>query len=195
MEEMAADVAAFVEAFGLAPVVFVGHSMGTVVAQRLTIDEPEHVRGLVLIGAFADLTANSDMQEFIRDVIEPLKDPVEQALAQEFQESTLANPISPIFLEIVVGESLKVPARVWREAFASFSVSNYLPELENVQAPALLLWGDQDIFGNAGDQIALQTTMPNAQLIVYAGNGHAVHWEDPARVAADISRFVNQLSD
>jgi non-heme chloroperoxidase len=104
--------------------------------------------------------------------------------------TTLANPISPILLQIVVGVSLKVPARIWREAFASFIATNYLPELGAVRAPALLLWGDQDAFGNANDQIALQTTIPNAEFIVYEGNGHAVHWEDPERVAADISRFV-----
>jgi hypothetical protein len=32
-------------------------------------------------------------------------------------------------------------------------------------------------------------------VIDYAGHGHAMHWEDPARVAADIVRFIERLPD
>ena len=34
---------------------------------------------------------------------------------------------------------------------------------------------------------------PAARVVDYAGHGHAMHWEDPARVAADVASFVRGL--
>ena len=52
---MAEDVRAFMDAMGLPAAVIVGHSMGAMVAQRLAIDHPARVAGLVLMGAFATI--------------------------------------------------------------------------------------------------------------------------------------------
>jgi len=32
-----------------------------------------------------------------------------------------------------------------------------------------------------------------ARLVVYQGAGHALHWEEPARFAADLAAFVESL--
>ncbi|HKH16291.1 MAG TPA: hypothetical protein VKA57_02110 [Solirubrobacteraceae bacterium] len=32
-----------------------------------------------------------------------------------------------------------------------------------------------------------------ARLVVYAGAGHAVHWERPERFAADVANFVSRM--
>ena len=46
--DFARDVAAFLDAVGLDSAIVVGHSMGSVVAQRFAIDHPARVRALVL---------------------------------------------------------------------------------------------------------------------------------------------------
>jgi hypothetical protein len=43
-----------------------------------------------------------------------LNDPIEPAFAEEFQKSTMAKPINHLYFKELVGESLKVPARVWK---------------------------------------------------------------------------------
>ena len=40
----------------------------------------------------------------------------------------------------------------------------------------------------------LLSAIKGARLTVYAGAGHALHWEEPARVAADLQRFVESLA-
>ncbi len=47
----AADVAAFIDAQTLGPVVLVGHSMGTFVAQEVALAYPDRVSRMVLIGS------------------------------------------------------------------------------------------------------------------------------------------------
>jgi pimeloyl-ACP methyl ester carboxylesterase len=90
-----------------------------------------------------------------------------------------------------VGESLKVPARVWRAAFAGFLHDDLTPELGRIAAPTLIIWGDQDGCCSRAMQNALVSGIPQPQLVVYAGAGHATHWEEPRRVAADLVTFVN----
>src|SRR5262245_24389848 len=57
--DMAGDVAQFIEALNLGSAVIAGHSMGSTNAQKLGIDYPDLVRGLILMGSFIDLPGNS----------------------------------------------------------------------------------------------------------------------------------------
>jgi pimeloyl-ACP methyl ester carboxylesterase len=43
---------------------------------------------------------------------------------------------------------------------------------------------------DAAQQVRLGEGIAGAELRVYSGGGHAVHWETPGRVAADIATFV-----
>ena len=57
--DMAADVAAFMDALRHPEAVVVGHSMGGLIAQRFAADYPARTRGLVLIGSFHTLARSS----------------------------------------------------------------------------------------------------------------------------------------
>ena len=190
-KDFADDVAAFMDALDIERAVLVGHSMGTQGAQRFAIDHPERMLGIALIGGFATLRGNGPVEEFWTSDVARLSDPIDPALARAFQESTLAQPIPPEFLDTAVAESLKVPARVWRAAFEGFLEDDVLPELGAIAAPTLIIWGDQDAICSRAMQDALVGAIPCATLVVYAGAGHATHWEEPRRIAADLVTFVH----
>ena len=192
IEDFTADLAAFMDAVGLARAVVVGTSMGSSVGQRFAIDCPERTTGLLLMAAFHSYVDNPTVVEFV-EIVAGLTDPIDPAFVREFQESTLARPIPPAFLETVVQESLKVPAPVWREAFAGFVKDQTPAELSKIAAPTLIVWGDRDAFAPAGDQDALVAAIAGSRLLVYRGAGHALHWEEPARIAADVVAFVEGL--
>ena len=63
-------------------------------------------------------------------------------------------------------------------------------ELGGVPAPVLLLWGDRDAYAVRADQEALMKAMPTARLVTLEGTGHAIHWEEPERVVAELVDFV-----
>ena len=67
IEELAGDVIALMEELDLGPAVLVGHSMGTMVAERIAIEVPERVLGLVLAGAFGQPQRNSPGLLELRD--------------------------------------------------------------------------------------------------------------------------------
>lgn len=189
-----ADVAAALDALGLTSAVILGHSMGSMVAQRFAIAHRGRVRGLALVGAMAVLKGDEALEAFYRETIAPLTDPVPRALAVEFQQSTLTHPVAPDFFEMVVGESLKAPARVWREAFKGLLEDDFSGQLSKIAAPTRLFWGDLDRYATRGQQQRILTSVAGSELVTFEGFDHAVHWEDPARFARALEGFLATLA-
>lgn len=192
--DFAADVAAFMDAMAIERAVLVGHSMGSINAMRCAIDHPSRVAGLVLAGTMPWFGRLHELQAFHREQIVPLADPVSEAFAREFQQGTLARPIAPALLDHFVAESLKVPARVWRAAFAGFMADDFTPRLPEISVPTLVVWGRHDAFCPAAEQQALLALIRSARLVEYADAGHALHWEEPQRFARDLNLFVNSVA-
>ena len=100
----------------------------------------------------------------------------------------------PAFLDTVVRETLKVPARVWRASFAGFFEDDFAAELGRIAAPTLVLWGDRDGLARRADQEVLLAGIAGSRLKIYEGTGHALHWEEPERFAAELTAFVGGLA-
>ena len=66
------------------------------------------------------------------------------------------------------------------------------PDLPRIQAPTLLLWGDQDGFVPRADQDRLLAGIRGSALTVFEGTGHDPHWEEPARAAELIAVFIQR---
>jgi non-heme chloroperoxidase len=189
--DFAADVAAFTDAVGLESVVIAGHSMGSFVAQHFALDYPDRVRGLALMGSCATLRGNPGALEF-RGVVSSLRDPIDPGFVREFQTGTLGRPVPETFVEMVVSESLKVPARVWRASLEGLFDDDRSNELSRIAAPTIVLWGDADSLFTRSDQDELLSGIAGAECVVYPGGGHGFHWEDPVVVAADLAAFARK---
>lgn len=188
-ESLANDVAAFMDDAGLPSAVIVGHSMGAHVAQRFAIDHPERTLALVLVGAFVDFATHAVMRELWSDVVK-LSDPVDESFARAFQLSTLNQPVPPEFLEMVVSESLKVPARVWKAALSGLMGSDLRLQRGKISRPTLLVRGSADAMVARDEQEQILKAISGSQLLEYQGAGHAAHWEQPERFARDLAAFV-----
>ena len=184
------DLEQFLNALPIPAALIVGHSMGSYVAQRFAIDHPDRTLGLVLMGSFPRLRGNPVVQALWDSAVSELTDPVDPALAREFQESTLARPIAAASLDACVRESLKVPARVWRATFAEFLAADFSSELGAITAPTLIIWGDRDAIFPGDDQMTLQDSIRGSRLVIYRDGGHAFHWEEPTRFASDLVAFA-----
>jgi non-heme chloroperoxidase len=184
----AADATAFLDALDVHTAVVVGHSMGSVIAQRLAIDHPGRISALCLVGAFHSL-ANSEAAQGLAGVVEQMEDPVDPDFVREFQRSSIIRPVPQAFFETVVQESMKMPARVWKDVAACMA-DDFSSELHKITAPTWLVWGDQDGLVPRSDQDAQLEAIADSRLEVYEGTGHAVHWEQPERFAKGLVNFI-----
>jgi non-heme chloroperoxidase len=190
VDDFAADVDAFVDALGIGKATLVGHSGGSFMAQRVALSYPDRVSRCVLIGSATTLLNNEGIGELGKEVL-ALEDPVPPEFVREFQESTIYYPVPEEFLETVVSESLKLPARVWRDYWEGVVLTvDYAARLDGIDVPTLILWGEQDALFPREEQERLAAAIPGATLKLYPETGHAVHWERPEWVVRDLEAFI-----
>ena len=190
--DFAADIAALLDALGIRQAVIVGHCMGGYVAQRFAIDYPERTRGLVLAATRSTWFDHPDIRA-LAEAVAGFTDPVDPAFVREFQLGTLAQPVSPQYVDTVVAESLKLPARVWQSLFDECLAPADHPaaELGFIGAPALVVCGDRDSLA-LNQQEGLAAAIPAAVLKTYPGAGHALHWEQPMLFATDVAAWIDR---
>lgn len=193
VDAFAEDLTALFDHLRIGQAVVVGHSMGSLVAQRFALDHKDRVRALVLIGAFATVKGNPGAQAFWDEALSGLEDPVPRELVLEFQTGAFARPVSRDFLDMIVDESLKVPARIWRGIMQALLSDDFSHDLRRITAPTLILWGEKDVFCDAAGQHLLTRSIQGSRLIAMPGIGHSPHWEEPRRVSEILGAFVETL--
>jgi non-heme chloroperoxidase len=193
VDDFAADVDAFMDAVGIEEGTLVGDSSGGLIAQRVALDYPRRVSRLVLMGSPATLVNNEGIMKAGEEMLAGLEDPIPPGFAREFQESTIHHPVPEAFLSTVVSQSLKVPARVWRDYWEGVLLTvDDTARLHEIGAPTLILWGEQDAFLHREEQERRAAAIPNATLRLYPDTGHAVAWERPEWVVRDLEAFIRE---
>src|SRR5919107_1158562 len=192
LDDFAADIDAFMDAVGVEKATLVGSSGGGFMAQRVAVSYPQRVSRLVLMGTAAEVSGFrgiSELEEFVRT----LKDSVSPEFVREFQQSTIIEPVPEEFFETVISESLKLPARVWRDYFEGVVLADAV-QLREIKAPTLILWGEHDPYPPREEQERLAREIPDATLKVYPESSHAMHWEHPEEVVRDLEGFMIDTS-
>ena len=191
LDDFAADVDAFMDALSIEEATLVGGSGGAFIAQRVALDYPHRVSRLVLIASGATLLDNEAVMGLGEEML-ALEDPISPEFVREFQESMMYHPGPDEFFDTVVSESLKLPARVWRDYWEGvvLTPNDHAARLGEIDAPTLILWGEQDVVFSREDQEQLAGAIPGATLRVYPDTGHAVHWDRPEEVVGDLEEFM-----
>ena len=158
IDDLAADVVAFLDAVGIERATVVGHSLGSFIARRVAEIRPERVARLVLIGS-AVAAANQVLLE-VQASLRNLEDPVPAEFAREFQSGTAYVPLPEAFFEQIVAEGLRLPARLWREVLNGVIAFDDAADLGRILAPTLLIWGEQDALFSREEQDRLAAAVP-----------------------------------
>jgi non-heme chloroperoxidase len=189
-EDYTADVDAFLEAVGVEEATLVGDSSGGLIAQRVALENPHRVGRLVLIGSPTTLVGNEAVAA-AREEILALEDPIPPEFVRESVLGTFHDEVPEQFLARVISESLKVPARVWREYYEGVLLAiDDTSRLREIGAPTLILWGERDALLPREEQERHAAAIPNATLRVYPETGHLAHWVRPEWVARDLETFL-----
>jgi non-heme chloroperoxidase len=188
MRDLAADVVAFMDAKGISRATVIGHSMGGFVAQQVAFAAPKRVSRLILVGTVRKPTNLAGFNELERAVMS-LSDPVPDAFAREFQLSTVHTPVGDEFINRAVEESLRLPARVWKELAAGMVATDAAVSLGRSGIPTLVVRGEKDAYATAAETDSLAKMVAARRQKTYPNTGHAVHWERPAEFVSDVVAF------
>ena len=203
VEEMGANAIAFIKALGLKQVDVLGFSIGGFVAQEITLQAPELVRRLVLVGtgprggqSMATLTpeaqkifgATYKVPEEIWLKVHFTDSEASQAAGREFLKRFLRRTENR---DREVNEKV-APAQI--EAIGKWGVQREgsYEYLETILQPTLVINGDNDVIIYTINSWILQQNIPNAQLIIYPDANHGSQYQYPERFVRHASDFLSE---
>lgn len=191
LRDFADDIGAFMDAVGLQAAVLVGASSGGYVAQRFAVDAAGRTLGLALLGSPRSLRGR---RPAFADVVGTLEDPIDAAFVRELNDGMLGGELPEAIIATLCEESLKVPARVCRDAFEGLLAAEPPLDTGPISAPTLIVWGARDSLLPRADQEAMAAQIPGARFVIYDGVGHLPVIEAPERVAADLAALLATIA-
>lgn len=76
------------------------------------------------------------------------------------------------------------------ELWLSFDENALISSLREIQAPVLLLWGEDDKWHPAGEVDEYRSSLRSCSCTVIRNAGHLVHEEKPDRIAELVRGFI-----
>jgi non-heme chloroperoxidase len=188
IDDLAADIVAFLDGVDVERATLVGHSASGFIARRVAETHPDRVARLVLINCAASLPeqVRREMQAAVRE----FQDPLSVEFVRELHASVAYVPLPEPVFEQLVAQSLKAPARIWRDGLEGLLAFDDATELGRIVAPTLLMWGERDGLFTQDEQERLAAAIPGARLVAYPETGHSPHLERPERVADGLDAFM-----
>jgi len=195
MDALADDAAALIERLDVAPVHFVGLSMGGFVGLRLAIRRPELLRSLVLIDTSAEAEARSKVPRYrLLNFIARwfgLWPAVDRVMPILFGPSFLGDPAR-------AAERAEYRARLLalgrigtpRAVRGVIERAGVADQLHRIRTPTLVLVGEEDGATPPERAEALAIGIAGAQLVRIPGAGHTSTLEQPAAVNAALAGFL-----
>jgi esterase len=194
-EEMADDVAAFVERHDLSPAAVIGHSLGGKVAMRLALTRAGLVERLVVVDV-APVAYAHTFGPFVEAMQAVDLAAVRQRADADAQlERTIPDvAIRNFLLQNLVKTDGGYAWRVNLEALAA-----NMPELLNFpnsghavyRGPTLFIAGSRSRYIKAEHRPLIERMFPHAEYAVIEGAGHWVHAERPTEFLARVRPFFS----
>ena len=102
-------------------------------------------------------------------------------------------PIPPAFKKILVADWIahtEFNRKIWNDTNPfQFSLAPVLPQ---IQAPVLILWGDQDKMLDVGSVVFLEKNLKNSRTVIMKDTGHCPMIEKPEETAKAYRSFLNE---
>lgn len=200
MPELAADAAGLLDALGVESAHVYGVSMGGMVAQELALRFPERVRGLILgcTTAGGPLAVRPSLRELnliAAIAAGELRKPGRPWLAAFLfsPEFRRAEPERVAFLLEHFHRHRPTAHGVTGQWWATV-FHDTVARLGRIQAPTLVFHGERDVMSPLGNARLLAERIPNAELVVVPGSGHAYALERPEESFALLCSWLDRHS-
>jgi pimeloyl-ACP methyl ester carboxylesterase len=168
--------------------VIAGHSMGSAIAQRLSLNSPERVRGLILIGAGAKLSVHPKLIQYChseRTYPEAVSQVMEWSFSPEAEKR---------LVELARDRMTEVPASVLLADFKACDAFDVRNDVQEIKQPALVICGEDDQMTPERFSQFLVDKLALAHLAIIPHAGHMVMLEQPEIVAQLIKDFLNEIN-
>lgn len=198
LEGYACDVIDIIEALDLDNIIFVGHSVSSMIGMIAALQIPEVFKKLIFIGPSPRYLNDgdyiggfnaSDIETIFEHIAEDYVSWSKQ-LAPVVMDSPLKPELSDFLQECFEATD---PSVALAFAMATFK-ADYRDKLKNLEIPSLTLQSSSDIMAplSAGEFIHKNT--PANFLVVMKATGHFPHISEPEETIREIKDFIEEIS-
>ena len=198
MADMADDAAALMDALSLEQAHMVGISMGGMIAQEFALNHPNKVRKLVLLATMARcphfMIHGLNLMKWIKErdstnEIVPIAGVLLTMSVEFFKNDAAVN-------EMIKKGHDKPPypqsLTAWNRQVDALTHFHALDRLSAIQAPTLVLVGDQDMLMPVWGNREIAYAIPGARLQILEGGGHGFIWEITDKVNQAIVTYLKE---
>lgn len=193
IEKMAETVIAVCTEMKIAGAYFVGHSMGTIVCQHVAIRQPALVKALALFGplpcppeaARPNIRARAQKA---RSEGAPAMQEIADAIVQGATSASTRDSL-PVAVALVRESLMRQDAQGYGRSCEALAGAQSAP-LEDIQAPVLLVTGDEDGVAPPSTAREMASKLPNARVEIFSRCGHWTTFERPAECAQHLESFL-----
>lgn len=187
IESYSDAVLSFLDQMGINQVLLAGHSMGSAIAMRMSLDHPDRVRGLVLVGSGAKLRVHPQLLEDCRSE-ETYPKVVSQLLAWSFSPTADQNLVR------TAGKRMQeLTPSVLLADFKACDAFDIREQVGDISQSTLIICGEDDQMTPVRFSQYLAERIRGSRLQVIPGAGHMVMLEKPRIVADLIGEFTGGL--
>jgi len=193
--DLAEDALALLDELDIPRAHLLGGMLGGLAAQEFAIHHPDRVQSLILVGSFAKADARRRMlfEQWITmaELDLPLEYRVKDRLIWSLHDLTFEHED---LIEAILGfyrdDDVPMEEKAYVRQLRSCIEHDTLDRLERIEAPTLVVCGEQDILTPPHMHRQLANRIPNARLVQIRGAGHLVTAETARRFNRLVNRFL-----
>jgi pimeloyl-ACP methyl ester carboxylesterase len=183
----ASDVIGFMDDLGINQAVITGHSMGSAIAQMLSLDYPERVKALILIGTGAKLRVHPKLIQFCSS-----ESTYPEAVSQ-VMEWAFSSQADQRLVELAGERMADTSHTVVHKDFLACDAFDIRDRVKDINQPVLVICGSEDQMTPVRFSQFLIEELPEAHLEIIPNAGHMAMLEQPEIVANLIRKFIEAL--
>ncbi|MFC8350999.1 alpha/beta fold hydrolase [Streptomyces sp. NPDC057280] len=184
--ELADDVLALLDHLGVERCVLVGHSMGGMIAQTITLAHPERVERLVLVNSIGRMTYSRGRGLLMGfSTLVPFKLFVAANIQRAFAPGYPRDEI-----RAYVKASANTPREVVMTLYGAMRAFDVLDRAGEISVPTLMVHGYHDIQLPVRQMLRMAKAYPDAEVRIIDA-GHELPVEKPEELTRALDRFVS----
>jgi pimeloyl-ACP methyl ester carboxylesterase len=191
LDELVDDLEALRDRLGIEAAHFAGHSLGGMIGPAYARKHPERVLSLGLLSTAAGRTEEDSAKVWsvVRAMDENgIENTLQTLVARWFTDEFIA--AKPEVIERRLKQVVDTNPEVFMNVFRIYAGTEMSPWLSEVEAPSLVLTGENDGGCNPRLNRFIADELPNAELVILDHVKHSILIEAPDQVSAHMHRFI-----
>jgi pimeloyl-ACP methyl ester carboxylesterase len=209
IQQFANDTAGLLDALKIRKADVLGYSMGSFVAQQLTVTNPEKVNRLILVAASCGgkegIPQSPQLQKMASDVANKFINNI--SVSQEEMKSLISASLGPGWIRLNPESLETIPEA--KDLLASITPNNNLKQIKAIQSwfatnwsgicsqltklsnPTLVIIGTDDVAVPTANSLVIAEKIPGAWLVQIKDAGHAIPSQYPDKINRVLQTFLS----